>query len=244
MSIDPVDRRKLRETFQSLNSRTTDRGCTEAEAMAAAEKVSELLSKHGISSSDDLEFEELAITIGQRSVVDRLWSHVATFCHCKAWYCGQGRSWDFVYFGRWNDVIVAEYLHELLVRHMANAVKAFKATAEYKRRRSTKTRSEAVKAFKEGLARALGDKLWEIQWRRVPKVEGTNHTALVLSPLTPVEEALDRRNMQFSTKPLKPVKSAGKSFDSERISGHIAARNIDIHAGVGTSTIHIAGLLK
>lgn len=242
---DPAKRRKLRETIAALSARTTDRGCTEAEALAAAEKAAELLSKHGVEDAADLAFEELAIDIGRRTVVDSLWANVARFCHCTSWLrSSRDRSFDFVYFGRWEDVLVAEYLHGLLDRHIQGAAKAFKASAAYKRRRSDRTRREAVKAFQEGIVMALKEKLWAIQWRRFPKVEGANHYTLVLSPLKPVEDAMNRRaDLTFSA-PLKPVKGATKGFDDERGHGHRAGRDIEIHAGLSGSSNQVAGLLK
>ncbi|MBC7953158.1 MAG: DUF2786 domain-containing protein [Rhodospirillaceae bacterium] len=241
--IAPQDRKKLRDTIAALKAKTTGNGCTEFEALAAAEKVSELLSRHGIADSAELEFDQVSVEIGRRTVVDNLWGQVAVFCHCKLWYRGDGRRWAAVYFGRWNDAAVAEYLHTLLERHINGATKAFQKTKEYTRRRSPKTKREATKAFQEGLVAALADKLWAIQWRRVPKVEGTNHQALVLSPLGAVEAEMDRQNIRFSGKPLAPVKGASKSFDNEKGSGAAAARHIDINAAMGRTQPGVAGLL-
>ncbi|MGE4529571.1 MAG: DUF2786 domain-containing protein [Rhodospirillaceae bacterium] len=241
--IDPNARRRLRETLAALRARTTERGCTEAEALAAAAKAAELLSKHGLDEAA-LEFEEYRVEIGRRTVVDELWGQAAIFCHCKLWYSRWGGRWTVVYFGRWNDVAVAEYLHALLERHVKAATREWQKGPEYRRRRTTKTKREATKAFQQGLVAALKTKLWEQQWRRTPKVEGTNHQALVLSPLAAVEEALKRKGVQFSSKPLAPVKGAGKKFDNEQWSGAAAARNIDINAAVnGGRRPGVAGLL-
>ncbi|MGE4526806.1 MAG: DUF2786 domain-containing protein [Rhodospirillaceae bacterium] len=241
--IDTEARRRLRETLAALRARTTDRGCTEAEALAAAAKASELLSKHGVTEAA-LEFEEYRVEIGRRTVVDALWSQAAIFCHCKLWYSGCGGRWTVVYFGRWNDVAVAEYLHALLERHVKAATREWQKGPEYRRRRTPKTKREATKAFQQGLVSALKAKLWEQQWRRTPKVEGTNHQALVLSPLAAVEDALQRKGIQFDSKPLAPVKGAGKKFDNEQWSGAAAARNIDINAAVnGGRRPGVAGLL-
>lgn len=241
--IAPEQRKKLRETIAALKAKTTGNGCTEAEAMTAAEKVAELLSKHGVTDAGQLEFEQVSVDIGRRTVVDNLWSQVAVFCHCKLWYRGDGRRWAVVYFGRWNDTAVAEYLHGLLERHIKESTKAFQKTKEYTRRRSPRTKREATKAFQEGLVSALANKLWAIQWRRVPKVEGTNHQALVLSPLGAVEAELERMNIQFSGKPLAPVKGASKNFDNEKGSGAAAARHIDINAAMNATRPSVAGLL-
>jgi len=236
-------RKKLRDTIAALKAKTIGNGCTEAEALTAAEKVGELLSKHGVADEAELEFDQQAVEIGRRTVIDNLWGQVSIFCHCKLWYSGDGRRWSVVYFGRWNDVAVAEYLHGLLERHIKDATKAFQKTKEYTRRRSPKTKREATKAFQEGMVSALEQKLWAIQWRRVPRVEGTNHQTLVLSPLGAVDAELERRKVTFSDKTLAPVKGAAKGFHNAKISGADAARNIDINAGMGRPQPGVSGLL-
>jgi hypothetical protein len=238
----PADRRKLRDTIAALKAKTTAAGCTEAEAMLAAEKVAELLGKHGVDNVDDLEFDEVAIEIGRRQVVDRLWPSVATFCHCKHWLVGNGRTWKVVYFGRWTDVLVAEYLHELLSRQIRAATGEFMKSKEYTRRRSPRTKREAKKAFQHGFVTGLADKLWAVQWRRFPKVEGARHQDIVLSPLAPVQEALDRRDMKWS-KPLAPVKGTAKGFENEHHTGAGAGRQVEINAAVTGSAPPIAGYL-
>lgn len=244
--MDVEAKRKLRSTIAALSSKTTGNGCTEAEAMMAAEKVAELLSKHGVEDVAELEFDQWKVEIGRRTVVDSLWGVVATFCHCKLWYTKDFFSdrWSIVYFGRWNDVAVAEYLHAMLERHIKASVKAFQKTPEYTRRRSPKTKRHATKAFQEGLVNALENKLFAIQWRRVPKVEGTNHHALVLAPLGAVEAELERRGVKFSEKSLDPVKGAKKGFDNAKHHGTAAARDIDIDAAVSGSRTSVAGYLE
>lgn len=238
--IAPDQRKKLRDTIAALKAKTTGNGCTEAEAMAAAEKVAELLSKHGVEDAAELEFDQHQVEIGRRTVVDSLWGVVATFCHCKLWYSKDflSKGWTATYFGRWNDVAVAEYLHGMLERHIKGATREFQKSKEYTRRRSPKTKREATKAFQEALVHALEHKLWAIQWRRTPKVEGANHQALVLAPLGAVEAELERRGITFSDKGLKPVKGA-----VAKDHGTAAARNIDINAAMGTAKPDVAGLL-
>lgn len=244
--MDTEAKRKLRTNIAALKAKTTGNGCTEAEAMTAAEKVAELLSKHGVEDAAELEFDQHQVDIGRRTVVDELWSHVAVFCHCKLWYSSHWHTkrWSITYFGRWNDVAVVEYLHGLLERHIKAAVRDFQKTKEYTRRRSPKTKRESTKAFQEALVDALAIKLWAIQWRRTPKVEGQNHQALVLSPLGAVETELERRGVTFSDKSLKPVKGASaKGFDTAKDQGSAAARNIDINAAVSGSRPGVAGYL-
>jgi hypothetical protein len=242
--IDPSARRKLRETIAALTARTTDRGCTEAEALAAAEKVAELLAARGLSDLADLEFDEIRIAIGRRTVIDRLWGVVGQFAHCKTWYLGHGQKYDIVYFGRWGDVQVAEYLHHLLDRQIRAAVRDWQRGPEYKRRRTARTKREATKAFVEGMVTHLMQELWGLQWRRFPQVGGiAEHRALVLAPIADVEREMERRGVELVST-LKPVKSAGRGFGAESASGSRAASGIAIHAPVNGAQAEIAGLLE
>jgi hypothetical protein len=43
---------KVKARIRALAARTVDRGCTEAEAIAAAQKVGELLEVYGLSMSE------------------------------------------------------------------------------------------------------------------------------------------------------------------------------------------------
>ena len=45
-------REKLLKRIQALLAKTSARGCTEGEAIAAAEKAAELMREHGLSESD------------------------------------------------------------------------------------------------------------------------------------------------------------------------------------------------
>lgn len=241
--IDAEAKRKLRETISALRAKTTGNGCTEAEALASAAKVAELLTKHGLDDGA-LEFDEISLPIGRRTVVDTMWGQVATFCCCRHWLSGDGRTWDVVYFGRWRDVALAEYLHELLGRHIAVATRLFQKTPEYRRRRSKHTKRQATKAFQEGLVIGLRAKLWDLQWRRQQQTTGNaEHRALILSPLVAVDAEVERRKIEFSARPLAPVKAAGRKFDEQRESGARAASGIHINAPVAGQASAPVGLL-
>ena len=43
---------KIRDRIRALRDKTAARGCTEAEALAAAEKAAQLMRDHGVSEAD------------------------------------------------------------------------------------------------------------------------------------------------------------------------------------------------
>jgi len=163
-----ADLDKIKAKLKALRAKTVDNGRTEEEALLAAEKMTEMLSKYGISAEelDAVDYGKNAVRLGRRSPLDDIWSAVARFADCKGWYERDGGKLDFVFFGRVQDTLVAEYVYEVLKSACAKALADFRTTDLYLRRRTTKTRARAVRSFQEGLAGRLCAKLREGLWRR------------------------------------------------------------------------------
>src|SRR5262249_20054202 len=92
-------RSALLDRISALLAKTRENGCTEAEAIAAAELADKLMSKYGLSLGE-LEAvrmpvdvcEVQATAIGQKrchEVVHLLWT-IAWYCNCKSWYQPHG----------------------------------------------------------------------------------------------------------------------------------------------------------
>ena len=94
MTVHPgLDRLKTR--IQGLCSKTTDNGCTEAEALLAATKVAELLDRYDLSLTDveirnsPCEEREYQTDRKKRIPLDDCVGAVANFCDCQ---CGVRRA--------------------------------------------------------------------------------------------------------------------------------------------------------
>src|SRR3954452_22013053 len=90
MTVHPgLDRLKTR--IQGLRSKTTDNGCTEAEALLAATKVAELLDRNDLSLTyieilnSPCEQREYQTYRKKRIPLDDCVSAVANFCDCRVW---------------------------------------------------------------------------------------------------------------------------------------------------------------
>jgi Protein of unknown function (DUF2786) len=88
MTVYPgLDRLKTR--IQGLRSKTTDNGCTEAEALLAATKVAELLDRYDLSLTDveirnsPCEQREYQTYRKKRIPLDDCVGAVANFCDCR-----------------------------------------------------------------------------------------------------------------------------------------------------------------
>lgn len=139
----------IKRKLQALLSMTTAAGCTEAEAQAAAAKAAELMRRHGLTEADLVMAREGVPCTTRPTVVDDLW-------HMLAWLTGCAMVRDLPaglmqYIGRQPGPTVATYLHVFLHRHIEAAVAAYKASPEYKRKRTIATRRRACEAFRAGM---------------------------------------------------------------------------------------------
>lgn len=167
MSAANLDR--IKERIRALRGMTREAGCSEQEAMEAARLAMLLIDKYQLSDDDlDLAQVELAGIGGKRLAADELWWTVARICRCKAVRSslGQGRGVTFTYHGRPSDILVAEYLHEILAEAVRAETDRFRQTPDFTRRRNRSTKYAAVKAFHEGMVARLERRLWDLWWLR------------------------------------------------------------------------------
>lgn len=225
---------RVRAVLRALQAKTTANGCTEDEALAAAEKMAELLTRHGLTADDltEAEYCEFKIGIGRRSPLDRVWGAVARFADCKGYYVRGGGKLAFAFFGRAQDVLVAEYVQQVLRAACDQALAAFRRTDTYTRRRTVKTRNHAVKAFLEGLAHGLVNKLDAGMWRRYGGPDDFDRAwALINATTAQLDAALaDNGTVLRQTRALKTTTGA---FRGEALArGRAAAREIEVNAGI------------
>ncbi|WP_276200383.1 DUF2786 domain-containing protein [Chelatococcus sp. XZ-Ab1] len=237
---------KIRARLQALRNMTTANGCTEAEALAAAEKAAELLAANNLAEVDldAPTFEELSVALGaRRTPLDKVWQAVALFADCKGYLKRSGNRWQFCYFGRSSDVLVAEYVHEVIRRACETAIAEFRRSEAYRKRRKPKTRADAVRAFSEGLGEAITRKVVEGLWRRITPSGEARSWALVEARRAPLDEALRAQGARL--RDVKPIgKARGRSRHEAIAAGYRAGRTVDVAAGLdGTARSDIAGLL-
>lgn len=239
------DLSKLRQRLAALRNMTTANGCTEAEALAAAEKAAELLAATGMTDIelDASLMEALPIGIGtRRRPIDSVWITVAVFAECHGYLEKIRNRWSWVYFGDPANILVAEYVHEVIRRAARTAAREFRAGEVYRRRRTARTKAQALKALEEGFAIGIAPKIMAGLWKRkgVTGRPAEERQALVRSIRAPIKDEMARRGMSFSpTRALAPA--AGKFRDAAVWSGYDAGRAVDIEAPLAGPAV--AGLL-
>lgn len=123
------DKEKILKIIQALLRKTVKNGCSEAEALSAAQKVNELLGKLSKSISDDELDEEICrlreATERRHEVVD-VANAIAFFCDCQFWTSEN----KIIYFGIPHDVEIATYLTDLCRAAMDSAFRLYLKSPE------------------------------------------------------------------------------------------------------------------
>ncbi len=187
---------RVKARIKALAERTVSRGCTEAEALAAAAMVGRLLDRYALSMADvDLRSEpcqrvEIRLEGRQRRPIDGCVPAIARFCDCKVWLARDGDAARYVFFGLAGDASMAGYLYGVIARAIATALAAFRgdqpALAGTALRR-------ASASFQHGMAQRIAERLAALHTdreaaRAATRGTGTG-TALVLAKQQVVQDA-------------------------------------------------------
>jgi len=177
---------KVKGRIRALAARTVDRGCSEAEALAAAQKIGELLEVYGLTMSEVELRQEVCM---QREVVfsgprlqalATIFLSVVDLTETKGWMVGRQ---TFVFHGLEPDVLMAEYLLHLVAGAVDHEEAAYRASPAYQRSRITP--QNRLRSFRYGFAERVSKRIEELAARRRAAEEAasmptSSGTALVL----------------------------------------------------------------
>lgn len=159
-----MSREKVKNRISALLAKTTSRGCTEEEAMAAAAKAADLMRQHGLTEGD-LFFDEKAraTKLKGQSPKARLWPVIALCTNTAeiVVYRADG-SCDLSFVGKAPGPEIAHYLMTVCSRAVDHEIRKFKADTFYKSRRTLKTKRQAVLDFTRSLVFRLCRRLPEV----------------------------------------------------------------------------------
>ncbi|WP_439547826.1 DUF7168 domain-containing protein [Falsiroseomonas sp.] len=149
----------MKARIRALLAKTPARGCTEAEALLAAEKALELMRQHGLTEDLVAVTKARLPLLKKWTEIDAIWPSVAYAARCRLYtetgY--QGRTLVYLGCDPWPEI--AEYLHGVIAGAAARASREFAKSPEMKRRRTARTKTQARKAFMAGFAVAMSKKL-------------------------------------------------------------------------------------
>src|SRR6476660_506885 len=125
---------RVKVRIKALAEKTISNGCTEADAMAAAEMVGRLLERYALSMEEidvrEQRCVQIEVPIGGklRRPIDGCVTAIARFCDCKVWVSRDAVLPSYVFFGFDADTALAGYLFTVIDRAMATALTAFRRT--------------------------------------------------------------------------------------------------------------------
>jgi hypothetical protein len=209
-------------------------GCTEAEALAAAEKVAELLDRYGLSLGE-LEFKAqpcdgigIETTRKRMGPIDQCIPAIAAFFDCRVWAeHSKGRNLRYVFFGLRADVLAAQYLYEMVERAFETETAAFRAGDVYARMEGE--RRTASNSFQLGLARGIAGKLSALRASREAGRQGASGRDLV-----PMKAAIIDEEMELLGLALTARQSGGRKrvLHDAYAAGEAAGQRFEVMAGI------------
>lgn len=220
------------QRIQALRARTVDRGCTEAEAMLAAAKVSELLDRHDLTLDEvavrrsDCEGVNVATGRKRRAPVDSCMPPIAAFCDCRVWSeQGHDGVLRFVFFGLKADVEAARFLHDLIEATFDTENTAFRRGEIYLAQRGGQRRM-AFNSFQIGLAGGISGKLAALKATRQSAGAKSTGFDLVAVKHSVVDEEIDRLGLNFTTRAATSRRYVhGDAYDAGKAAGSLFEPN-------------------
>jgi hypothetical protein len=206
---------RVKGRIKALTEKTVANGCTEAEAMAAADMVGRLLERYALSM-DEIEIRtarcvQAAVPIGgrRRRPIDGCVPTIARFCDCKVWLArtaaadpdqadfGRARfDSQYVFFGFETDTALATYLFAVIDRAIITETVAFKRLNP--RFRGVRLR-QASASFQHGVVARVSERLDAMHGARDAAVHAQRPTgtALVVAKNRVVEDAFRETDVRL-----------------------------------------------
>jgi hypothetical protein len=206
---------RVKARIKALTEKTVANGCTEAEAMAAAEMVGRLLERYALTM-DEIDVREarcvqVEVPIGgrRRRPIDACVPAIARFCDCKVWRARATPPADmegdpdlgrpghhYVFFGFETDTAMAAYLFAVIDRAIHTETAAFRRANP--RLRAVRLR-QASASFQHGMAARVAERLDAMRRDREAAVRSQRAagTALMLVKHRVVEDAFRETNVRL-----------------------------------------------
>jgi Protein of unknown function (DUF2786) len=205
----------VKARIKALTEKTIANGCTEAEAMAAAEMAGRLLERYALSM-DTIEVRttrcvQVAVPLGgrRRRPIDGCVPAIARFCDCKVWLA-QRRPPDpmqqeaaaaasgrcYVFFGFETDTALATYLFAVIERAVRTETATFRKLNP--RLQGARLR-RASASFQHGVVGPVSDRLDAMHRARDATVRSQRSTGtdLIVAKNCAVDEAFGEINIRL-----------------------------------------------
>jgi hypothetical protein len=242
MNSSTTELHKIKSRIMALASKTTDRGCSEEEAMSAIEKIGELLEIYNLTMEECDVREEKCVSVsiplrGARTGPAKFFArNLARLFSAKYYYSseytGEGykRRAAYVFYVQHHDAEAVKYLYELLDKAIVHETEIYKLTVEY---REALDRRAATLDFQEGMAERFAERLDTIREENEAAMQAhkSTGTALIVLKGELIEEEFEKLGIKLTT---SYSYSYGRSTydDSARASGRAAADRVNLNRPV------------
>lgn len=220
-------RSRIADKIRALRAKTRAAGCTEAEAVAAAEMAAKLMREYGL--------DEACLAVGEAETWERTlkatWrskvANIITFCTNTAVIrLVEEDGARIVFIGREPGPEIALYLRDVCFRAVERETRQFKTSVFYRRRRNLATKRAAVADFIDGLVIRIGVRLVDLfEPLRDPHA------------LQIARSELARRFPDVTT---SRMPSRSRRVAEAKVAGWAAGGRVDIDRGVTGSTAPLA----
>jgi len=221
-------REKFLRIVQALSQKTIANGCTESEAMAAAQKLELLMQKYGLDlkkleTVDAVqECEESHIKYEKKlHPVFRAAAGIADFTDTKTWYYNYQHRIGLTYFGLPGDVRVAVHLTKIIAAAMDQEWGFFWAVNSGRTEVAANT---ARKAFMTGMAVRIAQRLRSMKTER--QAQNNDCKAIVLRKADIVEAGMEALGYKF-----QKGRASGVGDLDSYIAGDLAGSRAPLNEG-------------
>jgi len=206
---------RVKARIKALAEKTVANGCTEAEALSAAEMVGRLLEQYSLSM-DEIEVRtsrcvQAEVPLGgrRRRAIDGCVPAIARFCDCKVWLARAPKpdpddeplKWPppvsrYIFFGFEADTALATYLFAVIDRAIQVEADAFRRTHPDLRAGDLR---RASASFQHGVAARVAGRLAAMHKAREATVRAQRSTgsALILVKHQAVEDAFSEAGVRL-----------------------------------------------
>jgi hypothetical protein len=214
-----------------LKEKTTANGCTEAEAMSAAEMISRLLQEYDLSmtevevKSQEFITDSIQMDSGNKKPIHDILGSIGYFTDTKVYFNKRMGNYVYNFFGAKKDVEFAGYLFDLLSHAMDNEYAKYQKTAEYKSIGGRTARG----SFYKGMIVRLSQRLREM--KNSIREEAKSSGLVLYNKMAITEQMFKKENpfLRLRTSTSRITISDNDAFNS----GKEAANRVNITSGLG-----------
>ena len=223
----------VKRKIQALAAKTTENGCSEAEALTAASMLNKLLQEYNLDMSEamvresEVEMHEIDTKQKRMFPIFDTIPYIAELFNCedvRTHTNNYGGTIRYKFFGFQQDVIAATTLYKVIEIAVEQETKKFQLTEDYKEPVRCGVHWRQVKlSFQRGMVQRVNERLSSMTKKNVIENQASTGNALVVIKKEMVLKAL---NLAFPKLKSFDAPSAGRNLGDVYLLGRAAGDKI------------------